>query len=205
MYDLSVAMFTLREMKGQANALHGFYAYDISTKEPVRVVTMFELLQSVIQENAPYAASRQIELRPSGVMNLKVVVCKRDMIRALSQLVRNAVKYNYMLDNHPVWVDIRCYHSKNGVGIDIENWGYPITADEIRRGSIYQVGKRGTFAARSKQSGFGIGLADARRVITEHGGSISIRSVPARKGGDPNNYNQPFITTVTVELPDANS
>lgn len=202
-YDLSVAMFTVRELKQQANALHSFYTYDITTKESVRLVDIYELIQSVIQENAPYAASKQIELRLSGLMNYKVKARKRDLIRAISQVVRNAIKYNYMSEKFDVWVDINCYRAQQGIGIDVGNWGYPITADELASESIYQVGKRGTFAARSGEPGFGIGLADARRVIAEHGGSIRIKSVPARKGGDPNNYNQPFLTTVTIELPDA--
>jgi hypothetical protein len=201
-YDLRVAMFTIHEMKQQANALHGFYAYNITTKETSRLITVYELIQSIIQENAPLAASRRVELRPTGVMNLKVEVRKRDMIRALSQLLRNAIKYNYSLDNYPIWVDIRCYKGKHGICIDVENWGYPITSDEIKRGTIFQVGRRGTFAARSNQPGYGIGLADAKRIIEDHGGNIDISSVPARKTGDTNDYRQPFITTVTVTLVD---
>lgn len=203
-YNLIVAEFTIHEMRHQVNALHGFYSKDIRTSEKQRSITVYQLLQAVIQENAPFAASRDIEIRPvTGILNLKISVRKRDMVRALSQLLRNAIKYNYKLLNYDVWVSIRCYQANQKMCIEFENWGYPITQDEITRGIIFRAGKRGTFAARSMQPGYGIGLADAKRVIEDHGGTIRVSSSPAKKGGNPNNYNQPFLTTVTVELPDS--
>jgi hypothetical protein len=202
-YDLMVASFTLKEMQQQANALHGFYSYNVRTDEPVVQVTVYELLQAVIQENAAFAASRDIELRPSGYQTLNIAIRKRDMIRALGQLVRNAIKYNYTMEDYPVWVDIRSSRTRQRVQIEVENWGYPITSDELARGTIFHVGRRGTFAARSGMPGNGIGLADAKRVIEDHDGTIAIRSIPARKNARPDQYSSPFITTVVVELPEA--
>jgi len=202
-YNLIVADYTIREMRHQVNALHGFYSKSDSTSERANM-TVYQLLQPVIQENAPFAASRNIQLYPvSGRLDLKVRVYRRDMIRALSQLLRNAIKYNYKLYNNEVWVDTRCYRANDRVCVEFENWGYPITRDEIVSGMIFRAGKRGTFAARSKQPGYGIGLADAKKVVEAHGGVIRISSAPAKKDRDPNDYNQPFLTTVTVELPEA--
>ena len=199
-YNLMVALFMVHEMRQQINSLHDFFTYNTKIKTPFVVTTLYDLVHSAIQENAQLALSRNIGVRISGILNMKVRVRKPDMIRAISQLLHNAIIYNYAIDNNSVQVSIHCNRARHGLCIEIQNWGYPITSDEIKTRSIFQAGKRGTFAARSREPGNGIGLAEAIRIIESHRGSLCIQSVPKQQSTCANNYHQPFLTTVSVEL-----
>ena len=83
----------------------------------------------------------------------------------------------------------------------IESYGIPITKDEIESGDIWAFGYRGALAYYSDRDGAGVGLADAKDVIKEHGGTISLTSEPVRDDGDPPEYKVPYRTTVTIKLP----
>jgi signal transduction histidine kinase len=55
--------------------------------------------------------------------------------------------------------------------------------------------------------GTGVGLTDALRVAEAHGGYVEIESNPAFRSifdeKDKNYYNQPFLTSATMILPQA--
>lgn len=132
-----------------------------------------------------------------------VEVDERSIARALSNLLHNAVKYSWArhAERDP-WVSINTRVSGDKVFIEIENWGVPITKDELQQGLIFQIGYRGRLSSDRGRVGTGIGLTDALRVAQMHGGDVSVRSMPAVFAGNEDDYSQPFLTTVSLSLPD---
>ncbi|MCB0598353.1 MAG: HAMP domain-containing histidine kinase, partial [Phaeodactylibacter sp.] len=84
--------------------------------------------------------------------------------------------------------------------ISIENWGVAITAEELDKGLIFKVGYRGVNSSDRRRPGTGLGLYDSLKVAEKHKGTLSIASKPSL-GNSREDYSNPFITTVTIQLP----
>jgi two-component system, OmpR family, sensor kinase len=110
----------------------------------------------------------QAEVQPG----LQVVADEPLLSRALDNLLDNARKYGGGPQS-PIRVDAR---RENGEAvIAVSDGGEGIPADELER--IFDPFYRGT-TARSRESGFGLGLALARRIVEAHGGTIRASNVP---------------------------
>jgi signal transduction histidine kinase len=199
-FELNVAVNRLRDLSAQARAVQAFYR---SAKRDVggkHIVSLHDLLQRALRDNEGFAQRRGIQIRQHGTPTLRVMGHRESLASAFSYLLNNAIKYNYTSSDFPIWIDVRASRDRDYAKIEIENWGYPITADEIDSGVIFRPGRRGTFASRSGRPGSGIGLAEAKRIVEEHSGSIEIKSLPAKGSFEPKGYDQPFMTSVTVRL-----
>ena len=91
------------------------------------------------------------------------------LARVLGNLLSNAVKYSP--ERAMVWVTVTCHDGwaelrvrDRGIGIPTDD--LPHVFDWYRRGS--NIG--------SRTSGSGIGLAGARRIVEQHGGTIEVAS-----------------------------
>lgn len=166
------------------------------------------LIEEAIKRLAEYARSMKIDIDSKDVQDVSVFVNEREIMRALSNLIHNAVKYSWRRDpqrTKPAWVSIRTHVQDRKVYIEFENWGVPIKREEIEQGKIFELGYRGELSKDRGRLGTGIGLTDARRVAEAHGGRLEIESHPAMRGlYDEKNekyYQQPFLTKVTMILP----
>ncbi len=115
--------------------------------------------------------------------------------RAFINLLDNAVKYSDApSDSHPArFIRILSRrHSQFGhMKVTFTSYGAGILAEEIASGQIYEHHQRGSLA-ENRARGSGIGLAETRRILSDHGGSIDLRS--DLMGGAS------YLTTVTVVL-----
>jgi len=175
------------------------------TKEQRSVKT---LIDEAIKRLAEYARSMKIEIESKEVQEAAVMVNEREMMRALSNLLHNAIKYSWRRDpqrTRPAWVSIRTFVQDRKVHIEFENWGVPVKREEIERGKVFELGYRGELSKDRGRLGTGIGLTDARRVAEAHGGRLEIESHPALRGlydeKSEKYYQQPFLTKVTMVLP----
>lgn len=167
-----------------------------------------DLIEEAIKRLAEYARSMKIEVDSREVGEAVVIVNEREMLRALSNLLHNAIKYSWRRDpqrTKAAWVSVRTRKKDGHVFIEFENWGVPVKREEIESGKIFELGYRGELSKDRGRLGTGIGLTDARRVAESHGGRLEVESHPAVRGlYDEKNeqyYRQPFLTKVTMVLP----
>jgi signal transduction histidine kinase len=103
------------------------------------------------------------------------------------------------------WVQVSAYQDEQKICVAFENWGVPISRDEVEQRLIFQLGYRGKWSTDRGRLGTGIGLTDADRVARAHGGAVIVESKPASPTLYPQNeevyYKQPFKTQVTLCLP----
>ncbi len=117
---------------------------------------------------------------PTGV----VIVGDRDrLVRVLQNIIGNAVKYSPA--DAPVQVSVRA--EEGGAVVVVRDAGVGIPTSEIDRvfTPFYRASTARGFA------GTGLGLAGARAIVAQHGGTIALESAPG------------VGTTVTITLPGA--
>lgn len=103
---------------------------------------------------------------------------------ALQNLISNAIKYG----GEARWVRVSAaVRPHNVVRIDVEDHGLGIAADDRRH--IFEPFYRGREAVSRQIQGSGLGLHLVQRIISAHGGSVSVQTEPG-KG-----------STFTLELP----
>jgi signal transduction histidine kinase len=167
---------------------------------PPKILRVADLLRTALAEQAEYAQSRQVDLQrhfETDADAARVEGQERDLVRALGNILHNAVKYSWHREG-ATYATVRLGIGNGKITLETTNYGVPIPEDEI--GLVCKIGFRGRFSGDRRRAGTGIGLWDAQRVARSHRGDLYIASRPA-SGRDPNNYKQPFLTTVTMELP----
>ncbi|RPH94667.1 PAS domain-containing protein [candidate division KSB1 bacterium] len=186
----------------QVRAVRNFVTFHIrEDRRDMHFVS--KLIDQAVSEWADFAHIRNVEIKldyihPNVILN----VSKDDVVRAMANLLHNAIKYSWeRKQGVPPWVDIRTRVVQKWVHIEFEDWGVPIPADEIKNDVLFRIGVRGRLSSDRERGGTGVGLADARRVAQRYGGDVTIVSRPADSKGKPDNYKQPFLTTVTLRLP----
>jgi signal transduction histidine kinase len=191
------------EMDPQLRALREFVLEDRRSEREKVARGVRGLISQAVSNLQGYARSRRVNFRIRHEREHVVVeVDERSIVRALSNLLHNAIKYSWArhAERDP-WVSINTHVNGGKVFIEIENWGVPITRDELQQGLIFQIGYRGRLSSDRGRVGTGIGLTDALRVAQMHGGDVSVRSMPAVFAGNEDDYSQPFVTTVSLSLP----
>ncbi len=184
----------------------------ITTDKHEKVANVNLSVKTMIEESsrrlAEYSRSLKIDIDSRDVEDIFVNVNQQDMVRALTNLLHNAIKYSWRRDperTKPAWVSVRSFARNGQAFIEFENWGVPVKRDEIETGRIFELGYRGELSKDRGRLGTGIGLTDARRVAEVHGGRLEIESHPAFRGSinekSESYYQQPFLTKVTMILP----
>ncbi len=200
----------VKQMEPALSALRDFLTTGAREEEPLEEISLVELVTRAAENMSEFADSRGVEVRLRNLcrgINPKVWGKRRDLLRAFSNIIHNAIKYTWRRGRGKmpwVGVTIECDSPyPKEVRIAVENWGVPIPEDEYE--TIFEIGYRGRLATDRYRMGTGIGLADAKRVLKDHGGDIKVESRPAayqeRDKNSPDYYLQPFSTKFTLILP----
>jgi signal transduction histidine kinase len=200
LYDLAECKSRIIAMDNQTQSLLSHLTQALRPKGLRKVVQVQDLLKSIVTGMEEYARDRRIELRLDlEACKARVEVEENDVRRALRNILQNAIKYSDQLpEPQRAWVHIRCFGEEKYTCIRFENWGVPITKDEIEKGLIFRSGYRGAFSGAEGRGGSGLGLNESMRVALEHSGEITVESYAAR---EPASYKQPFITVFVFKLP----
>lgn len=189
------------EMDHHVRALREFVTTNTREREAKEVLQISLLVRQVRDNLEEYARSRRIQIR-TEIQDAKVKIERREVVRGLTDLLHNAIKYSWSRDRNKMpWITIRTSVVGDQVYVEFENWGVAIKKEEIKEDLIFKIGYRGIHSGDRGRVGTGIGLADARRVARAHRGDVVVSSQPAVATHADDDYNNPFITTVTMKLP----
>lgn len=93
--------------------------------------------------------------------------------QVFSNLIGNALQYSFPDST----VDVRIAGEADHVALSVHNDSEPIPLDEQK--SIFKPLKRGTDSgAATRSTNLGLGLFITHKIITAHGGTISVNSAP---------------------------
>ncbi len=208
--DVMTTRTTVIQMDFSLRALRDFITSEVRAREASRRLSVDALVQEAIAQLAEFAKGSNVELIwRERADRSHVHGTERELVRALANLLHNAIKYSWRRDrSKSPWVAIRTSENEEGfVSIEFETWGVPITEDEIDDALIFQMGYRGKWSTDRGRLGTGIGLTDAQRVAVAHAGSLEVESKPAQPTvsgeKDEDYYRRPFLTRVTLRLPAA--
>lgn len=194
------------QMDYTLSSLRDYVTTGVRTEAERIELDVRHMLEQAVAQMTSYAKSSNVEIRRrEGDGVLKVRGDERELTRALTNLLHNAIKYTWRRDRaENPWVRVTTTVQDGQVWIEFQNWGVPIEQEEIEGQQIFELGYRGRWATDRGRLGTGIGLTDAKQVAEAHGGRIQIESRPAARGIREDGeayYRQPFITKVTVILP----
>ncbi|MCX6258569.1 MAG: PAS domain-containing sensor histidine kinase [Bacteroidia bacterium] len=159
------------------------------------------LVRHVAFDFMEYANRKNIEIRcniPEGP--IKLFVIKNDIIRALTNILHNAIKYSYSRNTKNSWIQIEVKKDDINLIISFENYGVPIDKEEIVQGFIFKMGYRGIYSGEYGRTGTGFGMNDTYNIVKSCKGELIVDSRPADSFAKQDNYNQPFLTTVSIKL-----
>jgi PAS domain S-box-containing protein len=191
------------EMEYQVRSLQEFVTNHERIEEPKIRCNVQNLIISAIRELWAYAKIRMVEIEHTNdSKDVVVEVQLRSMTRAISNLLHNAIKYSWSKQSEKPVVKIHQYSSDGKVIIEFNNWGVPITKEEIEKELVFEIGYRGSKSGDRGRLGTGIGLHDARMVARAHKGDVTIKSIIASpEKHKPGDYESPYLTTATLTIP----
>ncbi|MGD0674063.1 MAG: ATP-binding protein [Polyangiaceae bacterium] len=162
-----------------SRAVHGKVRLDRRPMELARVVA------EAIEVAAPLLEERRHELKVEvPEVGLVVDVDAERIAQVVSNLLSNAAKYTPVA-GHIVLVARR---QGDEAVLEVRDDGDGITPELLPR--VFELFTQGRQGIDRKKGGLGLGLAIARQLVVQHGGSIEARSAGEERG-----------TTMTVRLP----
>ena len=129
-----------------------------------------QLVQRVVEDSQGYALSSAV----SFGLKLHPVPhgsCDEEALsRVVENLLTNTVKFSQVGGK----VEVRLWMEGDTLLLEVEDHGLGIPANE--QAQLFQPFQRGSSAQQKRIPGTGLGLYVCRRIVEEHGGSISLTS-----------------------------
>jgi signal transduction histidine kinase len=134
-----------------------------------------ELVAEVMAEFSEPAARAGVTLDPSIPAKLGSFRADPEGLRQLvGNLLENAIRYTPRGGR----VEVRMRPDERGLRLEVEDTGIGIAPEELPR--VFDEFYRAANAREHSSDGTGLGLAIVKAVAEQHGGSVSIDSVPGR-------------------------
>ncbi|MDQ1715939.1 MAG: two-component system, OmpR family, sensor histidine kinase SenX3 [Frankiaceae bacterium] len=142
--------------------------------EPLHLtaVSTRDVVSEAIEANRALADSRHIAMFLELDGDLVVPADRPQLVRALSNLINNAVSYS--LDGSGVVVTVRA--EDEAVSIAVTDRGVGIDPGEVPR--LFERFYRVDPARSRATGGSGLGLAIVKHIVLNHGGEIAVSSTP---------------------------
>jgi len=143
---------------------------------PNTPIELQEIVRQVVDGIMPLARDRGVDIKLSLPQEPLIVLGERDeLIRALENLVENALKYG--ATGKRVDVTLACGHTRGGVPearLNVRDFGPGIAPEHLPR--LTERFYRVDVADSRLQGGTGLGLALVKHVLNRHSGRLSIES-----------------------------
>ncbi len=171
--------------------------------EDPSIFEFWDLVKDAIEGLSEYANYKGVAIRKHDLSNkAQVKVVRHDIVRAINNLLHNAIKYSWWRDqNAKPWISITCFLKEGKVYVEIRDFGVPIPREEIEKDLIFQLGYRGMLAGQRGRLGTGIGLSDSREMARRYKGEVTLTSRPAPQYADQDDISVPHIKTASLCLP----
>jgi signal transduction histidine kinase len=134
--------------------------------------TLRTLLAAIEVAAASDAEARGVELAMHIEQDIDLLVDSRLMHSALSNVVRNAIKYT----GHGGVIEVRSRVAGDRVVVEVEDACGGLPPGQVEQAFAPFV-RLGTDQA---QPGFGLGLAIAKQAVDAHGGSLRVQNLPGK-------------------------
>ncbi|MFW6126046.1 MAG: sensor histidine kinase [Chloroflexota bacterium] len=134
-------------------------------------VDVKSLLEEVVAEAAAEAKAAGLTIELAAPVDDAVVMGDALRLRqALVNLVDNAIKYN----NPGGWVRISARHGDDQLTIEVADSGVGLS--QADRARVFQRFYRVDKSRSRSQGGSGLGLSIVKKVVEDHGGTVSVES-----------------------------
>lgn len=203
---LSRGVEAILEMETIVNNLRSYILTRVKQKEKMERLDIYDIMVGIVRNMEEYASNRNIDIRLNirSIRNEYINGYENDLVRALLNVLHNAIKYSWIRRGPSrAFVLVEGKRDKDWLYLSIENWGVAITEEELEKKLIFKVGYRGVNSSDRRRPGTGLGLYDTLKVVKKHKGQLSISSEPSL-GNAKDDYSNPFITKVTIQLPRKN-
>ncbi len=135
-------------------------------------VNLKGVIEDVIMAETDLAASKAIQLIYQGPERPARVLGNRDQLRqVVSNLIDNSIKYAKESGGEVV---ISLQEEKEDILVRVSDEGLGISEEDIPY--VFDTAYRSPAARSMKRTGAGLGLAIAKRVVEQHGGTIKVQS-----------------------------
>ncbi|MEI6479852.1 MAG: HAMP domain-containing sensor histidine kinase [bacterium] len=137
-----------------------------------------EIMHAVLSSSSDIAKKVDVAITSDILKDdAYIFVNKRDVVRAITNIIDNAIKYAQYGDAESR-VFIKSYVLNNNVIIEISDNGPGIPNKDLT--NIFERFYRVDGSRQRQTGGFGLGLPIAKKIISEHGGKISAVSSPGK-------------------------
>ncbi|HEU5061183.1 MAG TPA: ATP-binding protein [Kofleriaceae bacterium] len=158
-----------REVSNLDNFVSEFLRYARPPRLKIEQVTVGQVLGDLVTFLGPQFADRQVDLRLTAGGGPRVIQADSFQLKlALLNLLLNALQATSPGGS----VEIATAGAGNQLSVEIRDSGEGVAPEQIER--VFDV----FFTTR--EGGTGLGLPIARRIIDEHGGSLTLESAPGR-------------------------
>jgi len=147
----------------------------LESSEPSRareLVGLSALSEEAIELVAPRAAAKQISVRLEATSEIEIPGDSEGLLRLLSNLLDNAVKYNRESGN----VTLRLERRGGEALLEVSDSGIGIAPTHLPR--IFERFYRVDKGRAREEGGTGLGLAIVKHVAQAHGGRVEVESEP---------------------------
>jgi two-component system, OmpR family, osmolarity sensor histidine kinase EnvZ len=157
--DLKEIQKDIEEMQDMVNSFLNFVRGD--AQEEMQQVNIYTFLNNIINS---YSNSN-IYIKTNNIKKHKLMLRKKAIKRALSNLIDNSIKYGKN-------ILVNGYLSNNFYVIEIEDDGIGINDDQFE--DVFKPFYRIEPSRNKQTGGIGLGLTITRDIISSHGGEINL-------------------------------
>lgn len=137
--------------------------------------SLSEILEKEIASYEKMAQSKGLTLSTTITPNIKVVGDRKQLLSVITILVDNAMKYTKTGGQIFIELEKTNTNKKQGIKLSVKDTGIGIPEQELKR--IFERFYRSETSRSKETGGYGLGLAIAKEIVEQHGGSIRVESI----------------------------